>query len=465
MSVPKQVTEQFDLETDPRLALSASSKRVQFAADSDEYRLGSICEIRIPNGANTLLDPSGSTLSLEIAGGITGAGLSAAATLRMPWIGAHAAIDELSVRVGGNVVQLNPNYNVLFATLSALNRDVNSFAVSSVMDGGAGGGAVADNEFMGMLEGQNVSSKFTYTGTTAAAISTPFKFELPLIGLLSGASKMLPLGLLGSDVVIRIRWCPSVFDLFYSSEKSSVTSITPSNTITISKVKFNAKMVTVSDFGMQQIRKASGMSQSRPLSWSSTGWCSDFKTLPTSFLNSTTPNQNTITVGGLHPRSVNGIFCTGISAVDSSAQAKFELIYPGFRTQFRIHGGLYPPQQIENSANHVALAQLAAYQEGLPTFANLFSHDASKFDQTAAGRVRVADLEFNDEMTQRAVMGLMLGGVSGQGLDTSGGVIESMVTCQKVGATDTVTPIQLFTLLRYRQIYSISNDGEMTVAQ
>ena len=464
MSVPKQVTEQFDLETDPRLALSASSKRVQFAADSDEYRLGSVCEIRIPNGANTLLDPAGSTLSLEIAATLTGSALSTA-NIRMPWIGAHAAIDELSVRVGGNVVQLNPNYNVLFATLSALNRDVNSFAVSSVMDGGAGGGAVADNEFMGMLEGQNVASKFVFgTSTTVGETTVPFKFELPLIGLLSGASKMLPLGLLGSDVVIRIRWCPSVFDLFYVSNKSSVSSIT-SGIVTISKVKFNAKMVTVSDFGMQQIRKASGISPSRPLSWSSTGWCSDFKTLPTSFLNSTTPNQNTITVGGLHPRSVNGIFCTGISAVDSSAQAKFELIYPGFRTQFRIHGGLYPPQQIENSANHVALAQLAAYQEGLPTFANLFSHDASKFDQTAAGRVRVADTAFDDEITQRAVMGLMLGGVSGQGLDTSGGVIESMVTCQKVTATNTVTPIQLFTLLRYRQIYSISNDGEMTVAQ
>jgi len=464
MSVPKKVTEQFDLETDPRLALSASSKRVQFAADSDEYRLGSVCEIRIPNGANTLLDPSGSTLSLEIAGGITGTAISDA-SIRMPWIGGHAAIDELSVRVGGNVVQLNPNYNVLFATLSALNRDVNSFAVSSVMDGGAGGGSTADNEFMGMLEGQNVAGKFNYTGTDVGETKVPFKFELPLIGLLSGASKMLPLGMLGSDVVIRIRWCPSIFDLFYVSDKSTEHSIASSNTITISKVKFNAKMVTVSDFGMQQIRKASGMSPSRPLSWSSTGWCSDFKTLPASFLNSPTPNQNTITVGGLHPRSVNGIFCTGISAAESSAQAKFELIYPGFRTQFRIHGGLYPPQQIENSANHIALAQLAAYQEGLPTLANLFSHDASKFDQTAAGRVRVANVAFNDEVTQRAVMGLMLGGVSGQGLDTSGGVIETMVTCQKVTAVDTATAIQLFTLLRYRQIYSISNDGEMTVSQ
>ena len=75
MSVPKKVTEQFDLETDPRLALSASSKRVQFAADSDSYRLGSFCEIRIPNGANTLLDPAGSTLSLEIAATLTGTAL------------------------------------------------------------------------------------------------------------------------------------------------------------------------------------------------------------------------------------------------------------------------------------------------------------------------------------------------------------------------------------------------------
>lgn len=464
MSVPKQVTDQFDLETDPRLALSASAKRVQFAADSDEYRLGSVCEIRIANAANTILDPAGSTLSLEIDGGITGTAISTA-NIRMPWIGANAAIDELSVRVGGNVVQMNPNYNVLFATLSALNRDVNSFAVSSLLDGGAGGGAVADNEFMGMLEGQNVGSKFDYTGTTVGELAKPFKFEIPLIGLLSGASKMLPLGLLGSDVVIRIRWCPSVFDLFYCSDKSSVSSIASTNTISIKRVKFNAKMITVSDFGMQQIRKASGVSPSRPLSWSSTGWCSDFKTLKASFLNSPTPNQNTITVGGLHPRSCNGIFCTGISASESSAQAKFELIYPAFRTQFRIHGGLYPPQQIENSANHVALAQLAAYQEGLPTLANLFSHDASRFDETAAARVRKLDTAFDDQMTQRAVMGLMLGGVSGQGLDTSGGVIETMVTCKKVGADDAVGDIQLFTLLRYRQIFSISNDGEMSVAQ
>ena len=464
MSATKPVTEQFDFETDPRLALSASAKRVQFAADSDEYRLGSVCEIRIPNGANTLLDPSGSTLSLEISGGITGTAISDA-TIRMPWIGVNALIDDLSVRVGGNTVQHNTNYNVLYATLSALNRDVNSFAVSSVMDGGAGGGSTADNEFMGMLEGQNVATKFNYTGTTIGELKTSLKFEIPLLGLLSGSSKMLPLGLLNSDVVVRIRWAPSIFDLFYISDDSTAHSLAASNTISIKNVKFNAKVVSVSDYGMTAIRRASGVSPSRPLSWSSTGWCSDFKTLNASFLNSSVPNTNTITVGGLHPRSVNGIFCTGISAAESSAQAKFELIYPGFRTQFRIHGALFPPEEIENTANHIALAQLAAHQDGVTTLANLFSHDASRFDEAAAGRVRKVGVAFNDEMTQRGVMGLALGGVSGQGVDTSGGVIETTVTCKKVGTDDAVTGIQLFTLLRYRQLYSISDDGEMTVAQ
>lgn len=467
MSAQKQPTQQFDATTEPR-AMDARVTRVKFKSQDDAVGLGSVTRIRIPNVHNGLLATDATTLSLTIPKGktLTGTGLTNGTPIRFSPFGISSAISRLTLYAGGNVIQDLQSYAEVYAMLRSSSSPASSFGYSSVTELTAGG-SLAVNGGPGQLEGTDMSSYFTGTDTTAT-LSQDLDFEVPLLGLLS-ASRHIPLFQLNDDIVVEVTFSPNVTDFIYSNDAASNKAITSSD-IEFTNIGMNCKIIRCSDYGCEQLRKQSGISSDRPMSWSSVSYCSDFSQIPVSTLNSTAPVQTISKVGGLKPRSLVGYMCTGFASTQTSAQVKHACIMPAFSLQARIGGELYPPQPMVNGCQLTSGALLVAGgQHALTSLTNVFSRSASHMNQGDAARA--LNVKTGEPViTPRAVAGYPLCNEADMvGIDSSGATIEMITrvvknTAGTKYAADSTSALNLFTLLKYNCVYSISLDGQFTVA-
>lgn len=445
--------------------MDARVTRVKFKSQDDSVALGSITRIRIPNVHNGLLATDATTLSLTIPKGkkIEGAGL-AAKPIRFSPFGISSAISRVTLYSGGNVIQDLMSYGEIYAMLRSSSSPVSSFGYSSVTELTAGGSSVV-NGGPGLMDGTNMSTRFDATSNTVSTLNQDLNFEVPLLGLLS-ASRHLPLFQLNDDLVVEVTFSQNVADFFYTKNSATGTTFTSSD-IEFTNVGMNCKIIRCSDFGCEQLRKQSGISADRPMSWSAISYCSDFAQVPKDTLNSAAPVQTVHKVGGLKPRSLVGYMCTGFSSTQTPSQIKHACIMPAFALQARIGGELYPPQPMENTCQLASGALLVAGgQHALTSLTNVFSRDASRMDQGNASRQLNAA---GDRVTPRAVAGYPLCNEADQvGLDSSGATIEmiSRIVKNTTGTftADSTTPLNFFTLLKYNCVYSISMDGQFTVA-
>ena len=466
MSAQKQPTQQFDATTEPR-AMDARVTRVKFKSQDDAVGLGSVTRIRIPNVHNGLLATDATTLSLTVPKGktITGAGLGGL-KIRFSPFGISSAISRLTLYAGGNVIQDLQSYAEVYAMLRSSSSPASSFGYSSVTELTAGG-SLAVNGDPGLLEGADMSSYFDATSATVSTLNQDLNFEVPLLGLLS-ASRHLPLFQLNDDIVVEVTFSQSITDFLYTNDVAGGTSITSSD-FEFSNIGMNCKIIRCSDFGCEQLRKQSGISADRPMSWSSVSYCSDFTQIPAATLNSTAPVQSIHKVGGLKPRSLVGYLCTGFASTQSSAQVKHACIMPAFALQARIGGELYPPQPMVNSCQLAAGAQIVAGgQHALTSLTNVFSRNASRMDQGDSAR-QLNVVETGPVVTPRAVAGYPLCNEADMvGIDSSGATIEMISRVVKNTAgkftADATSAVNFFTLLKYNCVYSISLDGQFTVA-
>lgn len=446
--------------------MDARVTRVKFKSQDDAVGLGSITRIRIPNVHNGLLATDATTLSLTIPKGkkIEGTALGGL-PIRFSPFGISSAISRVTLYAGGNVIQDLQSYAEIYAMLRSSSSPVSSFGYSSVTELTAGGSSIVGGP--GLLEGTDMSSRFTATSATISTLNQDLNFELPLLGLLS-ASRHLPLFQLNDDLVVEVTFSQSVSDFFYTKNGAGGTTFTSSD-IEFSNVGMNCKIIRCSDYGCEQLRKQSGISADRPMSWSAISYASDFSQVPVSTLNSPAAVQTIHKVGGLKPRSLVGYMCTGFSSTQKAAQIKHACVMPAFALQARIGGELYPPQPMENTCQLASGALLVAGgQHALTSLTNVFSRDASRMDKANASRQLDAA---GVRVTPRAVAGYPLCNEADQvGLDSSGATIEMISRIVKnTGANaqfpnDATEPLNFFTLLKYNCVYSISMDGQFTVA-
>jgi len=466
MSAQKQPTQQFDATTDPR-AMDARVTRVKFKSQDDRVNLGSLTRVRIPNVHNGLLATDATTLSLTIPTGseITGTGAVAPSNIRFSPFGISSAISRVTLYAGGNVIQDLQSYAEIYAMLRSASSPVSSFGYSSVTELTAGGSSVV-NGGPGLLDGTNMSRYFTATSATKATLAQDLHFEVPLLGLLS-SSRHLPLFQLNDDLVVELTFSPNIDDFFYTKNGAGGGTVFTGSTVAFTNVGMNCKLIRCSDFGCEQIRKQSGMSPTRPMSWSSISYCTDFTQVPISTLNSGAAVQTVNKVGGLKPRSLVGYMVTGFSSTNTSSQIKHACIMPAHSLQARIGGELWPPQPLQNTCQLASGALLVAGgQHALTSLTNVFSRTASRMDEGNASRQLNVS---GDTVTPRAVAGYPLCNEADQvGLDSSGSTIEMITRISKNTVApfngNASTPLNLFTLLKYNCVYSISMDGQFTVA-
>lgn len=467
MSAPQQPTEQFNFVSDPR-SLDARTSRLRYKSQDDVTQLGGMTEIRLPNVHNGLLDCGATTLSLTLAKGLKLTGSPTLTTVTdpikiSPLCGASAAISRITYRCGGNTICDLNNYAQIYALLRASNSPLSSFGYSSVTEGTSGGHGGGNQT--GMLEGSNIASDFfaDVVGTTdTVELTKDISFELSLLGMFSSV-KMLPLFQINDDIVVQVYFNNNISDLFFTNSPLKISS----STMEWSNVALNAKIISISDFGCEQIRKASQLSANRPMSWSDSAYTSDFVTIPVATLNSTTTVQVVSKVGGLKPRSCTALMTTGFPATSSGDQIKYECCHAAFETQYRCGGQLFPPQPLVGCQQATGAQLCSGGQGSYTSLTNVFSKLASPMSETNCARSRVAA---NDQHTMRAVCGYPLANEADmRGIDLSESTIE--VICRyrlpSVGAftVATTTPIQQLTLLKYNCVYSISEGGEFTVTQ
>lgn len=458
MSMQNPANQEYQTGTDPE-ALSASSYRAVYKSNVSTAGLSGVVEVRIPNVQNAILDCSASYLECSVAATITGTGL-AADSVRMSPFGIASAIKQISVSCGSVCVQRFNQFAELYALLRSSNSSVSSFSASSLTEGTAGGNSTQN----GMLEGTKLS--VVPNGGATAAVLSQLNFSLSIPGLLSG-SRSIPVCFLNDSLRVEIIFKDDVRSFLYTSAGSGVTVIS-GGSVTFSQIGYNARMITLSPYGMQQIKLASGMSEKRPLSWSDISYTTDTSTVDADTLNSATETTRVVKIGGLKPRSATAYYSTGFpSTVSGNCIMSAPCGSGAFSTQLRASGALFPPGQgLVGTAQNVQGAQMASYQFDNPQLTNIYSLNACRQDRAQSLRVQAAAAAFDSEPTPRCVSGYPLAAMAdNRGIDVSNSQVELHLRYIKGASVTAVSPIASFFAMRYNVIYSIGSDGSFHVSE
>ena len=446
-------------------APNSTANRTLFQSQESELVGGQEARVRLPHSNNTFIDTSQSFLQFDLGATIVGTNLDTPVAVgslprvNMCDLGAESCIQNISVFCGGRLVNQFNNYYKICALLRNSNVSVyNSQGVS-----------LATNSTSSDYRCSHLGTPVVPSATDTAT-SLTFKTQtvgFPLLGLLGSPNKMLPMGLLSSDIDIQIRFADTqtVFWTPFGGDATLPTTIThSSSTLNISNVSFNAKVVTVSDATLAEISRMSRDDEGI-MSWSGSCWSLDSETTltPAELTAGTKINK---VLSGFRYKSLKTIATTGFVPRGSTSLTNIpETACLGYfgktdGIQYSLAGINYPQTPATNIAQACAVTNATFANVSVATSNNLLDRGSCAFNQrpAALGGGFAADGSILVVPATVCAINLEDSMVSGNaGSDTT-----AIQVVAKIGVdaeVDSTVGLQAGFFANYDCLYSVNPDG------
>jgi hypothetical protein len=441
-------------------APNSTANRTLFQAQESELVGGQEARVRLPHSNNTFIDTSQSFLQFDLSATLVGTGLATPAAagslprVNMCDLGAESAIQSISVFCGGRLVNQFNNYYKICALLRNSNVSVyNSQGVSLATNS-------TSNDYRCTHLGNPIKPD-TAGGDTETSLTFKTKtVGFPLLGLLGSPNKMLPMGLLSSDIDIQIRFSDTetVFWTPFGGATAPTTINHSASTLNISNVSFNAKVVTVSDATNAEISRMSRDDEGI-MSWSGSCWSLDSETTLTKEELAAGTKINKV-LSGFRYKSLKTIATTAFVPRGSITKTNIpETACLGYfgktdGIQYSLAGINYPQTPATNIAQACAVTNATFANVSVATSNNLLDGYTCEFNQRpdALGSVTdcpatVCAINLEDSM------------VSGNaGIDTVAIQVVAKVGIDAVVSTSTAG-LQAAFFANYDVLYSVNPDG------